>query len=307
MKFKNYYDVLGLDREATTAEIKRAYRKLARRYHPDVSDEDNAEERFKEINEAYEALKDPERRRAYDQLGTTWRAGEEFTPPPGWYASRDAHQFEFSGVNFGGFSDFFDSIFGRGEKRSGEPGHDRFRMRGSDQSAAATITLEDSYFGRERIIEVAGGGAPPRRIKLKVPPGITAGQHVRLGGQGMAGYGGESSGDLYLDIHFAPHRIFRADGRDIHLLLPLSPWEAALGAKVTVPTLGNSVALTIKPGSQSGQKLRLAGRGLPGSPAGDQIVELIIRMPVVDTDEKRALFERMRETMAFNPREGWSV
>lgn len=307
MKFKNYYDVLGLSRAAGTDEIKRAYRKLARRYHPDVSDEHDAEERFKEINEAYEALKDPERRRAYDQLGTTWNTGEEFTPPPGWHAGRDAQNFGFSGADIEGFSDFFETIFGSAGQPRGHTRHEPFRMRGSDQTVTATITLEDAYRGAEQIIDVSGGGAVARRIKFKVPPGITAGQHVRLAGQGMAGYGGEAPGDLYLEIHFAPHRVFHADGRNIRLMLPLSPWEAALGARITVPTLGGSVAMTIEPGAQPGQKLRLAGRGLPGSPPGDQIVELSIKMPPVDTDSKRELFERMRETMVFNPREEWSV
>jgi len=298
MKFKNYYDVLGVSREATTTEIKRAYRKLARRFHPDVSDETNAEERFKEANEAYEALKDPQRRQAYDQLGSTWHAGEEFTPPPGWSATRDSHHFEFTGGRPGNFSDFFDSIFGRGDG----PRHEQFRMRGSDRRIAAVITLEDSYHGREQVIKLVGEGAPERRIKVKVPAGIAQGQQIRLPGQGMAGYGGEPAGDLYLNISFAPHEHFRADGRDIHSVLPITPWEAALGAKVSVLTLGTSVALTVNSGAQSGQKLRLRGRGLPGNPAGDQIVELVIKMPPVDTDEKRELFERMQDTMAFDPR-----
>lgn len=302
MKFKNYYDVLGVGREATTTEIKRAYRKLARRFHPDVSDESNAEERFKEVNEAYEALKDPQRRQAYDQLGSTWHAGEDFTPPPGWSATRDSHHFEFSGGGPGNFSDFFDSIFGRGDGTRAGPLHEQFRMRGSDRRIKAVITLEDSYHGRERLIKLVGEGIPERRIKVKVPAGIVQGQQIRLPGQGMAGYGGEPAGDLYLDISFAPHEHFRAAGRDIHSVLPITPWEAALGAKVSVLTLGSSVALTINPGAQSGQKLRLRGRGLPGKPVGDQIVELMIKMPLVDTDEKRELFERMQDTMAFDPR-----
>lgn len=299
MKYKNYYDVLGLTREATTDEIKRAYRKLARRYHPDVSDETNAEERFKEVNEAYEALKDPARRKAYDQLGSGWQAGDEFDPPPGWSATRDSHRFDFTGTDFG---EFFDQIFGRGESPRRGQRHENFRMRGSDQSVAATISLEDSFAGRDQIIELRGDGVPARRVKFKVPKGTIAGQRIRLAGQGMAGYGGEAAGDLYLEIRFAPHATFSADGRDIHAQLPITPWEAALGAKVNAPTLGGDVALTINPGAQTGQKLRLAGRGLPGSPPGDQIVVLQIKMPNVDSDEKRALFEQMRETMAFDPR-----
>ena len=296
MKFKDYYDVLGLSRGATTAEIKRAYRKLARRYHPDVSDEDNAEVRFKEVSEAYEALKDPERRYAYDQLGSRWRDGEEFTPPPGWSTSRDSHHFEFSDTSFG---DFFDSIFGR---QDGDDRHKNFRMRGGDHSVAVNIDLEDSFRGGEKFIELRDPGAPMRTLKFAVPTGIIAGQRISLPGQGMAGYGGEPAGDLFLEISFVTHSDFFADGRDIHSKLLITPWEAALGATVKVATLGGNVTMDIKPGVQAGQKLRLTGRGLPGAPAGDHIVELGITMPVVDTDAKRKLFEQMRETMVFNPR-----
>ncbi len=299
MKFKDYYDVLGLSRAAGTAEIKRAYRKLARRYHPDVSDEHDAEARFKEVNEAYAALKDPQRREAYNQLGTTWRSDDEFTPPPGWYANDDSHRYAFSDDGIGSFGDFFDKIFGRGYAAP----HQNFRMHGSDQGATAKITLEDAYWGREQVIELAGNGRSMRRLKFKVPAGVVAGQRIRLAGQGLPGYGGEAAGDLYLDITFAAHPKFRADGRDIHLVLPITPWEAALGAKLTVPTLGGDVVMTINPGAQSGQSLRLERRGLPGDPAGDQIVELAIKMPTVDTDDKRELFKRMREAMDFNPRD----
>lgn len=296
MKFKDYYDVLGLSRSATTAEIKRAYRKLARRYHPDVSDEDNAEERFKEVGEAYEALKDPERRSAYDQLGSRWRDGEEFTPPPGWSASRDSHHFEFSDASFG---DFFDSIFGR---QDADGRHENFRMGGGDHTVAVKIDLEDSFHGREKFIELRDPGAPMRTLKFAVPKGIIEGQRIRLPGQGMAGYGGEPAGDLFLEIGFATHPDFIADGRDIHSKLPITPWEAALGASVKVATLGGNVTMEIKPGVQAGRKLRLSKRGLPGAPAGDHIIELGITMPDVDSEAKRKLFEQMRETMAFNPR-----
>ena len=300
MKFKDYYQVLGVARDATTAELKRAYRKLARRYHPDVSEEPEAEARFKEINEAYEALKDPERRRAYDQLGNNYRAGESFDPPPGWSATRDSYHFDFGGEN-DGFGEFFDAIFGGA--RAGRNGRgERFRMRGGDRHAQATVSLEDAYAGAEQTVEIPGEGAPPRRLKVRIPRGVTEGQQIRLVGQGMMGYGGEAAGDLYLEIRFAPHRRFRAEGKNVHSVLPITPWEAALGAKVNVPTLGGDVAVTLKPGAQSGHKLRLNGRGLPGEPPGDQIVELLLTMPSVDTDEKRALFEKMRDTMAFNPR-----
>ncbi len=295
MKYKDYYDVLGLSRSATTAEIKRAYRKLARRYHPDVSDEDNAEERFKEVSEAYEALKDSERRNAYDQLGSRWRDGEEFDPPPGWSTSRDSHHFEFSGTSFG---DFFDSIFGRQD----DGRHENFRMRGGDHTIAVKIALEDSFHGHEKLIELRDPGAPMRILKFAVPKGTIAGQRIRLPGQGMAGYGGEPAGDLFLEVSFETHPDFIADGRDIHSKLPITPWEAALGASVKVATLGGNVTMDIKPGVQAGQKMRLSKRGFPGAPVGDHIVELEIAMPIVDSEAKRKLFEQMRETMAFNPR-----
>jgi curved DNA-binding protein len=301
MKFKDYYQVLGVGREATTAEVKRAYRKLARRFHPDVSEEPEAEARFKEANEAYEALKDPERRRAYDQLGSNYRAGESFDPPPGWSATRDSYHFDSGGEN-GGFGEFFDAIFGSGG-RAGHAGRDaRFRMRGGDRHATARVSLEDAYAGCEQYVDVPGEGGPPRRLKIRIPIGVTEGQQIRLAGQGMMGHGGEAAGDLYLEVRFTPHRRFRADGKNIRSVLPVAPWEAALGAKVNVPTLGGDVAVTLKPGAQSGQKLRLIGRGLPGEPPGDQIVELLLKMPPVDTDEERALFEKMRDTMAFDPR-----
>lgn len=300
MKFKDYYQVLGVERDATTAELKRAYRKLARRFHPDVSEEPEAEARFKEINEAYEALKDPERRRAYDQLGSGYRAGESFDPPPGWSATRDSYHFDFGGDS-GGFGEFFDAIFGAGRAPRDSQG-ERFRMRGGDRHAVAIVSLEDAYAGAEQTVEIPGEGAPARRLRIRLPRGVTEGQKIRLAGQGMIGYGGEPAGDLLLEVRFAPHRRFRADGKNIHLVLPVTPWEAALGAKVNVPTLGGDVAVNVKPGAQSGHKLRLNGRGLPGEPPGDQIVELLLKMPPADTDEKRALFEKMRDTMAFNPR-----
>jgi curved DNA-binding protein len=300
MKFKDYYQVLGVARDATSAELKRAYRKLARRYHPDVSEEPEAEARFKEINEAYEALKDPARRRAYDQLGASHHAGEPFDPPPGWSAAHDSYQFDCGGDSRG-FGEFFDAIFGGG--RPGREGKgDRFRMRGGDRHALAIVSLEDAYAGREQTVEIPGEGGPPRRLKVRLPRGVVEGQKIRLAGQGMIGYGGEPAGDMYLEVRFEPHRRFRAEGKDIHSVLPVTPWEAVLGAKVNVPTLGGDVAVNLKPGAQSGQKLRLNGRGLPGAPPGDQIVELLLKMPPVDTDEKRALFEKMRDTMAFNPR-----
>lgn len=291
MQHSDYYDVLGVARDASAQAIKTAYRQLARRYHPDVSEESDAEEQFKAVSAAYDTLKDPERRRAYDEMGAEWhRNSDSSRGEPG-----------YPGFDEASFGDFFEEIFGA-TGAEGFASQERFRMRGSDQRAIATVSLEDAFRGSEQMIEIGGADGPSRRLKFKLPAGTSDGQQIRLAGQGMRGYGGEPAGDLYLQVRLKPHRLFRVDGRDIHLLLPITPWEAALGAKINVPTLGGKVAMAIKPGTQSGQRLRLAGRGLPGKPAGDQLVEMQVKLPPADSDEKRAVFEQMRECMAFDPR-----
>ena len=302
MKFKNYYDILGLEREASAAEIKQAYRRLARKYHPDVSKEKDAEERFKELGEAYEALKDPQRRRAYDELGVHWRPGDEFYPPPGWRPDGPSDGPEHPDSGFADFGEFFASIFGGSQTQTAQEQHAHFRMRGLDQTARISITLAESFHGAQRVIELTDGAGKPRRIKFRVPKGVVDGQQIRLAGQGMAGYGGEPNGDLLLTVSLQAHKLFKLVGKDIHMRLDLAPWEAALGAKVSVPTPAKPVVVTIKPGAQSGQKLRLSGRGLPGSPPGDQILEIMIKLPPVTTAEQRDLFRRMQESMPFNPR-----
>jgi len=318
MKYRDYYQTLGLSRDATQAEIKRAYRRLARKYHPDVSEEPEAEARFKELGEAYEVLKDPEKRAAYDQFGKDWKAGQEFRPPPGWDTN-----FEFSGRGFGdsgGFSDFFESLFGaaRGGGAGASPFRDlggnlrgaARRMRGEDHHARVMVSLEDAYAGASKTLKL---GVPrvnargrvdtaERSVRVKIPRGVKHGQRIRLAGQGSSGAGGGQAGDLYLEVTIEPHRYFRPDGPDILLDLPVAPWEAALGATVKVPTLGGKVDLKIPPGSQTGTRLRLRGRGLPGSPAGDQIVDVQVEVPPADTDSSRALYEKMREEMPFEPR-----
>ena len=312
MEYKDYYKILGVPRNASQEEIKRAYRRLARKYHPDVSKEPDAEERFKEVSEAYEVLKDPEKRAAYDRLGTGWQAGQEFRPPPDWeeiFAGFRQGGDASGAEGIGGFSDFFETLFGggfaRGSRRAGG-----FRMRGQDEFARLRITLEEAYHGGTRTLELqvpevdeAGRvRARTRRIQVRIPRGVTEGQQIRVPGQGAPGIGGGPSGDLYLEVEFVPHPHFRAEGRDIHLTVPVTPWEAALGAKILVPTLGGPVALKIPPGTQSGRRLRLKGRGLPGSPPGDQYVTVQIVTPPADTPARRALYERMREEMPMNPR-----
>lgn len=311
MKFRDYYSVLGVSRTATQDEIKRAYRRLARKFHPDVSKEADAEERFKEVQEAYEVLKDRGKRAAYDQLGVNWKAGQEFTPPPGW----DFGSFGFGTEGYaeghaGAFSEFFEALFGRGPHAGARVGRGGFRMRGEDQYEKILITLEEAYHGATRILklaaeEVDGYGrviARSRELKVKIPPGVTERQQIRLANQGTPGFGGAPPGDLYLIVQFQPHRLFRAKGRDVYLTLPVAPWEAALGTTVTVPILGGEVDLKIPPGSQSGQRLRLQGRGLPGKVKGDQYVKLQIVTPRPKSEAERSIYRQMARAMPFNPR-----
>lgn len=308
MEFKDYYKLLGVSRDATQDDIKRAYRRLARKYHPDVSKEPDAEERFKEIGEAYEVLKDPQKRSAYDQFGSQWQAGQEFKPPPGWDT-----EFEFSGGGFTdstGFSDFFEALFGRARGGAGGFGRREFRMRGEDHHARILIRLEDAYYGAARTITLTVPGLDgeghaihqAHSLNVKIPKGVTEGQRIRLAGQGAPGIAGGEKGDLYLEIVFQPHPLFRAEKRDIHLELPVTPWEAALGRTVTVPTLGGNVELKIPAGSQSGRKLRLKGKGLPGTPPGDQYVTLRMVTPKPETQTAREFYEKMAKELPMNPR-----
>ncbi len=313
MEYKDYYKILGVSRDATQDEIKRAYRKLARKYHPDVSKEPDAEARFKEINEANEVLKDPEKRAAYDQLGANWKAGQEFHPPPGGEGFY-RQEFHFDPEEAAQFSDFFSSIFGGGF--AGAAGAERggrsrsYSMRGRDQTAKLLVSIEDAYHGATRTLHLDvpelddhGHVVNKRRtLKVRIPKGVTQGQQIRLAGQGAPGIGGGPAGDLYLEVDFQPHPIYRAEGKDIYAALPITPWEAALGASISVPTLGGPVKMKIPPGSQSGRKLRLKGRGLPGKPAGDEYVVLEIVVPPADTEEKKSLWKALAEKMPFNPR-----
>ncbi len=316
MEFRDYYEVMGVDRNATEDEIKRAYRKLARKYHPDISKESDAEEKFKEMGEAYEVLKDPEKRAAYDQLGKNYQAGQDFTPPPGWDAG-----FEFSGAGFGGsadasaFSDFFESLFGRGgfTQQRGPTGG--FHAQGQDHHAKILIDLEDAIHGASRTItlqvpEVDDQGrvqTRTRTLNVNIPKGVKQGQQIRLAGQGAPGMGQGGAGDLYLEIGFNPHNFYHVEGRDIYLDLPVTPWEAALGGTVKVPTPNGIVEMKIPPGSVSGKKMRLKGRGIPGKIAGDFYVVLKISLPQADSDEARAIYEQMKTELDFNPRRNLGV
>jgi curved DNA-binding protein len=307
MEFKDYYEILGVPRSATQDEIKSAYRKLARKYHPDVSKAADAEARFKELGEAYAVLKDVEKRAAYDQMGSQWKNGQNFQPPPGWDTG-----FEFTGGDFGGgqgadYSDFFEALFGR-QAHAGQRTHRA--AQGQDHHAKVQIDLADAYHGAERSISLrmpthdAEGrvSTQQRQLTVSIPKGVRAGQHLRLAGQGSPGLGGAPAGDLYLEISFIPHPLFRVDGRDVYLDLPLAPWEAALGAAVDVPTPEGTVLLTIPPGSAAGRQMRLKGRGIPGSPPGDLYVVLAIALPPADSDSARTAYQSMALAFDFNPR-----
>ncbi|WP_456405281.1 DnaJ C-terminal domain-containing protein [Thiolapillus sp.] len=321
MEFEDYYEVMGVKRDATQDEIKRAYRKLARKYHPDVSKEADAEEKFKRLGEAYEVLKDPEKRAAYDQLGKNWKAGEDFHPPPDWDAG-----FEFSGGGFTGaggadaqaYSDFFESLFGQrtgGFGGSAGASQRGFHMRGQDHHAKVLIDLEDAYHGATRNItlqvpEVDASGhvtTRKRTLKVRIPKGVKQGQQIRLAGQGAPGMGQGGSGDLYLEIEFRPHPFYRVEGRDVYLELPVAPWEAALGEKVKVPTPAGVLDLKIPAGSSSGKKMRLKGKGIPGKKPGDFYVQLKIVLPPSDSEKARALYEKMKQELPFNPRAALGV
>jgi len=305
MEYKDYYQTLGVPRDATPEQIKTAYRKLARKYHPDVSREPDAERRFKEINEAHEVLRDPEKRAAYDALGSGWRAGQEFRPPPHAGGAR----FEFSSADIDQFSEFFASLFGGAFRR--HPEEPRQEAPSTREPAAARIrlSLEEAYRGVTRPIHLEMPEFGPdgqvrihqRTLNVRIPAGVTHGQQIRLPGQGSLA-GGEPS-DLFLEVELAPHPFFRVEGRDLHLTLPVAPWEAALGATVATPTPGGVVSLKIPPQARNAQRLRLKGRGLPGKPPGDVIVRLEIVTPPTVGEEQRAAWQRLAQVVAgFAPR-----
>ncbi len=295
MQFKDYYQILGVEPSAGEAEIKTAYRRLARKYHPDVSKEPGAEDTFKGVNEAYEALRDPEKRKAYDQLRARgYRPGDEVQPPPGGFGGGHGG-FEEVFAGGGGFSDFFQEMFGRRGGPGGAGPQPRPRGDGATRAKLA-VPLEAVYSGDPIRVSVAG-----RSLEIRIPKGIKPGQAIRLGGQGSGG------GDLLLEIEYAAHPQFEVDERNIIHVLAVAPWEAALGATLSVPTLGGPVELKIPQESEAGRKLRLRGRGLPGAgsaPAGDQIVELEVLAPKANTEDEREAYRRMREAFGDDWRRG---
>lgn len=320
MEYKDYYAILGVDKNASADDIKRAYRKLARKYHPDVSKEANAEDKFKDLQEAYEVLKDKEKRTAYDQFGSNWKEGQSFRQQQGgdgaghFYYSGEGG--DFSEADMSGFSDFFSQMFGQGAGQRGSSRHERghFRQRGQDQHARIHISLEEAYSGVSRMLQLqipeldAHGQIKQsvKTLKVTIPPGTISGQQLRLAQQGAPGLGGAPAGDLYLEVDVESHPLYTLEGKDVYLTLPVTPWEAALGADIKIPTLGGQVGLKLAAGTQSGQKLRLKGRGMPvrQSP-GDQYAIVKIEVPPAKTESERELYQKMAETMPFNPRQQW--
>lgn len=318
MKYQDYYKILGVERGVEAADIKKAYRKQARKYHPDVNKAADAEEKFKEVNEAYDVLKDDEKRKAYDQFGSNWKHGHEFNDG-GW---SDTAGGGFSG---GDFSDFFESVFsqggaggagrqgagfGGGGFRQGSPFQQQRPRKGEDQNLKLDITLEEAFDGGGKTIQLSrsettvGNLATPtlKKLKINIPKGVVNGQKIRLSKQGHPSQSGGEAGDLLLEMNILPHRLFKLDGRNLILKCPVTPWEAALGCKVTVPTLKGQVELKIAAGVQSGQKMRLKGRGLAGKPDGDLLVEIQIHTPGAETDKEKEFYESMQNTFDFNPR-----
>ncbi len=305
MKYQDYYQILGVPRDAEKSDIKKAYRKLARRYHPDVNSEADAEEKFKEINEAYEVLKDPDKRQAYDRFGADWKHGQQFDGG-GFGDGFQGGSYSSEGFSGGDFSDFFESIFSGGHQQArGSPFQQRQRQRrGADLQLKLDISLEEAFNGGSKTIQFAKtpGSNEMKKLKITIPKGVSQGQKIRLAKQGQAAPHGGEPGDLYLEMNILPHRLFRLEGSDVILRLPLTPWEAAAGASLKVPTLSGSVELKIKPGMQSGQKMRLKGKGLSGRPAGDQFVEIMIQTPPADSNEAKQFYQDMQAQFDFNPR-----
>lgn len=328
MEFKDYYQIMSLDKTASQKDIKKAYRKLARKYHPDVSKASDAEQKFKELGEAYEVLKDPEKRASYDQLGKNWKSGQDFNPPPGWDAG-----YEYSGAggyntsaqggdNSADFSDFFESLFGQsGARYHYSPGAGlgqadaEHQLKGADHHAKVLIDLEDSFAGSVQQITLQSPKinqqgqvvTEKRTLKIKIPKGVRQGQQIRLVGQGESGVGQGNNGDLYIELEFKPHPFYSAEGHDLFLKLPIAPWEAALGSKVKIPTPSGIIDLKIPADSVSGRKLRLKGRGIPSKSPGDLYAVLQIVLPPANSQKAQDFYRKMEQELKFNPRTNLGV
>ena len=310
MQYRDYYKILGLERDATQDEIKRTYRKLVRKFHPDISKELGAEDKFKEVGEAYAVLGDIEKRAAYDQLGRDWQAGQQFSPPPNWDQG-----FEYSGAaangDAGASSDFFESLFGRmGQHGDMFRGNADIRARGEDHHAKIEIDVRDSFTGVTRSISLraphidASGRVTMRNraLQVKIPKGVIEGQNLRLKGQGTAGMGTSEAGDLYLEIRFKPEDVYRASGADLYIDLPVTPWEAALGAEIEIPTPQGPIRMKIPPGSAQGSRLRIKGRGIPSPSPGDLFAVLQVVLPPADSEAARNLYAEMARLLPLDPR-----
>jgi curved DNA-binding protein len=312
MEFKDYYRTLGISQNASEDEIKKAFRKLARKYHPDVSKEPDAEQKIREINEAYAVLSDPEKRAAYEQLSHGYQPGQDFRPPPGWDTGFEFSNRGFSSSDAADYSDFFAELFGHmggGRAAHARAGH---AQRGEDHHAKVLLDLEDSFTGPTRQISLrlpqldAHGRVllVNRTLNLKIPLGIFEGQIIRLAGQGGPGLAGGVSGDLLLEVHFNPDSRLRVEGRELHRVLPVSPWEAALGAVIPIRLPGGVISVRLPPGSQSGRILRVRGKGIPANPPGDLLLEIQVLLPAADTPKAKQIYEDMARELAFDPRRG---
>ncbi len=309
MEFRDYYQILGVPRDADAAVIKKAFRRLARKYHPDVSKERDADARMKEINEANAVLSDPEKRAAYDRLGQNYRSGDEFRPPPDWDAG-------FAPGGFGAgrdadFSDFFAQMFGRAGARGRGQSDTHFRARGDDRHARVLLELEDTYRGAARTLALSEPriddqgrvAVGERSLNVRIPKGVREGQVIRLAGQGSPGLGGEPAGDLFLEVQFQPHPRYRVEDRDVFLNVPVTPWEAALGARIEVQVPDGTLAVRVPAASQTGRKLRVKGRGVPSTPPGDLYLILDVVLPPATSARAQELYAAMARDLAFNPRQ----
>jgi len=299
MEFKDYYKIMEVQENATADEIKKSYRKLARKYHPDVSKEAGAEDKFKEVGEAYEVLKDPQKRGEYDGLRKAgYTGGQQFRPPPGWESNFGVHG--DTDMGSGDFSDFFETLFGRRQPGTGQRG--QRVQRGRDLRYHVDVSLEDAYAGATRTLQLTHPDGGARTLNVKIPEGVQDGQQIRLRGQGAPGTGGGPAGDLFLEISLIPHRNFKVDGKDVTLELPVAPWELSAGKAVNIPTLGGTVSMKLPATTKAGQRMRLTGKGLPGKEPGDQYVVIKLVMPQTLSVRARELLDELASETNFDPR-----